>query len=98
MSCESAGLVEADEVVQLFVAPSEVLLASATAQALARKALKGFARVSVKPGNHAVVQLPLSSSDFQYATSAGKHLFTYSVLPGIQVCSCCWQLAQLCVA
>lgn len=64
-----AGDVEADEVVHLFVAPGPALLEATPAEALPRKSLKGFARVTVKPGQHQTVQLPLSSKDFQFAAS-----------------------------
>ena len=60
---------EAAEVVQLFVAPTQALLLATPAGALPQKTLKGFARVTVKPGQHQTVQMPLSSKDFQYATS-----------------------------
>jgi len=62
-----AGDMEADEVVHLFVAPGPALLEATSVEALPRKSLKGFARVTVKPGQHQTVQLPLSSKDFQYA-------------------------------
>jgi len=58
---------EADEVVHLFIAPGPALLAATPAEALPRRSLKGFARVTVKPGQHQTLQLPLSSKDFQYA-------------------------------
>jgi len=58
---------EADEVVHLFIAPGPALLEATPAEALPRRSLKGFARVTVKPGQHQTVQLPLSSKDFQYA-------------------------------
>ena len=60
---------EAAEVVQLFVAPSPALLQAPFSNNLPRKALKSFARVVVQPGQHQVVELSLSSKDFQYATS-----------------------------
>ncbi len=65
----AAGDMEAAEVVQLFVAPSAALLEGTPVGALPQKTLKGFARVTVKPGKHQVVKLPLSSKDFQYAAS-----------------------------
>ncbi len=64
-----AGDMEADEVVHLFVAPGPALLEANPAEALPHKSLKGFARVTVMPGQHQTVQLPLSSKDFQYAAS-----------------------------
>ena len=68
----AAGPVEAAEVVQLFVAPSATLLQTLPANTLPKKALKGFARVTVKPGSHEVVELPLSSKDFHHAVPLGK--------------------------
>lgn len=68
----AAGSVEAAEVVQLFVAPSATLLQTLPANTLPKKALKGFARVTVKPGSHEVVELPLSSKDFHHAVPLGK--------------------------
>ncbi|DBB14816.1 TPA: hypothetical protein ACH3X3_004423 [Trebouxia sp. C0006] len=65
----NTGNMEADEVVHLFVAPGPALLEATPVAALPRKSLKGFARVTVKPGQHQTVQLPLSSKDFQYAAS-----------------------------
>ncbi|KAA6425682.1 MAG: beta-glucosidase-related glycosidase, partial [Trebouxia sp. A1-2] len=65
----NTGDMEADEVVHLFVAPGPALLEANPAEALPRKSLKGFARVTVMPGQHQTVQLPLSSKDFQYAAS-----------------------------
>ncbi|KAL0032947.1 hypothetical protein WJX77_007980 [Trebouxia sp. C0004] len=65
----NTGDMEADEVVHLFVAPSPALLEATPAGALPRKSLKGFARITVKPGQYQTVQLPLSSKDFQYAAS-----------------------------
>lgn len=75
-----AGDMEADEVVHLFVAPGPALLEANPAEALPRKSLKGFARVTVMPGQHQTVQLPLSSKDFQYAASgeASSSLSCYS--------------------
>lgn len=60
---------EAAEVVQLFVAPSPALWQGPFSSDLPRKALKSFARVVVQPGQHQMVELLLSSKDFQYATS-----------------------------
>lgn len=70
----TAGSMEAAEVVQLFVAPAPALLQSMPAGALPKKSLKGFARVTVPPGGHQVVQLPLSSKDFQHTVAAGERL------------------------
>ena len=64
-----AGDMEADEVVHLFVAPGPALLEATPAEVLPRKSLKGFARVTIKPGQYQTVQLPLSSRNFQYAAS-----------------------------
>lgn len=60
---------EAAEVVHLFVAPSPALLGATPRNALPQKTLKGFARVMVKPGQRQAVELPLTSKDFQYASS-----------------------------
>lgn len=65
----TAGDMAAAEVVQLFVAPSPALLQAAPSNNLPTKALKGFARVMVQPGQHQVVQLALSSKDFLFASS-----------------------------
>ena len=74
----SAGAVEGAEVVHLFVAPSPALLAATPQGALPLKALKGFARVTIKPGEYQAVQLPLSSKDFQYAAlGEGSRLHSF---------------------
>lgn len=65
----NTGDMEADEVVHLFVALGPALLEATPAEVLPRKSLKGFARVTIKPGQYQTVQLPLSSKDFQYAAS-----------------------------
>lgn len=65
----NTGDMEADEVVHLFVAPSPALLGATVEGALPHKTLKGFARVAVKPGEHKIVKLRLTSKDFQYAAS-----------------------------
>ncbi|KAL3158805.1 hypothetical protein ABBQ32_011532 [Trebouxia sp. C0010 RCD-2024] len=65
----NTGHMEAAEVVQLFVAPSPALWQGPFSSDLPRKALKSFARVVVQPGQHQMVELLLSSKDFQYATS-----------------------------
>ena len=72
----AAGDVEAAEVVQLFVAPSPALLQAASNSNLPKKALKGFTRVVVQPGQHRVVELPLNSKDFQFASSGAKSSYT----------------------
>ena len=72
----AAGDMEAAEVVQLFVAPSPALLQAASSSELPTKALKGFARVMVQPAQHQIVELPLSSKDFQFASSGIKSSYT----------------------
>ena len=76
----TAGDMEAAEVVQLFVAPSPALLQTAPSSNLPTKALKGFARVMVQPGQHQVVQLALTSKDFRCA-SPGMILCCSSLYP-----------------
>ena len=71
---------EAVEVVQLFVAPTATLLQALPANSLPKKALKGFARVTVKPGSHAVVELSLSSKDFRHAVALGAHPTPYCLV------------------
>lgn len=63
---------EAAEVVQLFVAPTAAMLQGMPAGTLPKKSLKGFARVTVQPGRHQVVELPVSSKDFQHAVPLGE--------------------------
>ena len=77
----AAGAMEAAEVVQLFVAPSPALLQAASSSNLPKKALKGFTRVVVQPGQHQIVKLPLGSKDFQFASS-GISLFYTKLEPG----------------
>lgn len=67
---------EAAEVVQLYVAPSPALLQTASSSDLPKKALKGFARVMVQPGQHQIVQLPFGSKDFQFASSGIESFYT----------------------
>ena len=80
----TAGDMEADEVVHLFVAPSPALLGGTPQGALPHRTLKGFARVTVKPGEHKTVKLPLTSKDFQYAAS-GESLTSGPFLPFMPV-------------
>lgn len=85
----AAGDMEAAEVVQMFVVPSPALLQAASSSNLPKKALKGFARVVVQPGQHQIVELPLGSKDFQFASSGMK--LSYTRLEADQHCLgwCC---------
>ena len=65
---------EAAEVVQLFIAPSPALALAETSTDLPHRSLKGFVRVVVGPSQHKLVNLPLTSRDFQYSrASSGAH-------------------------
>ena len=77
----AAGDMEAAEVVQVFVSPSTALLESTTDNALPQRALKGFTRVVLKPGQHKIVQLPLTSKDFQYAAAGQIQNVSAFVIP-----------------